>query len=74
MAGTRRTYTREFKTEAVRRVVEENPEAAARYRAGKVQLLEFFVGQVMKATAGKADPRRAQSILTSLLGSKHPPE
>ena len=54
--------------EAARRAIEENPEAAARYRAGKLQLLEFFVGQVMKATAGRADPRRAGEITRSLLG------
>ena len=54
--------------EAARRAIEENPDAAARYRAGKVALIEFFVGQIMEATAGKADPRRAGEITRALLG------
>jgi aspartyl-tRNA(Asn)/glutamyl-tRNA(Gln) amidotransferase subunit B len=54
--------------EAVRRAIDENPDAAAKYRAGKEQLLEFFIGQVMKATAGKAAPRRTGEIIRSLLG------
>ncbi|HEY3920629.1 MAG TPA: Asp-tRNA(Asn)/Glu-tRNA(Gln) amidotransferase subunit GatB [Gaiellaceae bacterium] len=38
-------------------VIAANPGQAADYRSGKDGLLGFFVGQVMKATGGKADPR-----------------
>jgi aspartyl-tRNA(Asn)/glutamyl-tRNA(Gln) amidotransferase subunit B len=38
-------------------VIAANPGQAAGYRSGKDGLLGFFVGQVMKATGGKADPR-----------------
>ena len=39
------------------RVIEANPGQAEAYRGGKEGLLGFFVGQVMKETGGKADPR-----------------
>ena len=39
------------------RIIEANPGQAEQYRGGKEGLLGFFVGQVMKETGGKADPR-----------------
>jgi aspartyl-tRNA(Asn)/glutamyl-tRNA(Gln) amidotransferase subunit B len=39
------------------RIIEANPGQAEQYRGGKEGLLGFFVGQVMKETQGKADPR-----------------
>ena len=39
------------------RVIHANPAQADQYRGGKDGLLGFFVGQVMKETGGKADPR-----------------
>ena len=39
------------------RIIEANPSQAEQYRSGKQGLLGFFVGQVMKETGGKADPR-----------------
>jgi aspartyl-tRNA(Asn)/glutamyl-tRNA(Gln) amidotransferase subunit B len=39
------------------RIVAANPSEAEQYRGGKQGLLGFFVGQVMKETGGKADPR-----------------
>ena len=38
-------------------VIAANPGEAEQYRGGKEGLLGFFVGQVMRATGGKADPR-----------------
>ncbi len=49
------------------KVVDANPRQAADYRAGKVQLLGFFVGQVMKATAGKANPELVNQLLKKRL-------
>jgi aspartyl-tRNA(Asn)/glutamyl-tRNA(Gln) amidotransferase subunit B len=45
----------------------ENPEQVASYRSGKVGLIGWFVGQVMKKMRGKADPQIARSILEELL-------
>jgi aspartyl-tRNA(Asn)/glutamyl-tRNA(Gln) amidotransferase subunit B len=53
--------------DAARRVIESNPDEAERYREGKTKLLQFFVGQVMKETRGKADPVKASEILMRLL-------
>jgi len=49
--------------EAVRSVVEANPKAAADFRGGKQQTLGFLVGQVMKATKGKANPAMVNDLL-----------
>jgi aspartyl-tRNA(Asn)/glutamyl-tRNA(Gln) amidotransferase subunit B len=49
-------------------VIAANPSEAASYRAGKAQLIGFFVGQVMKRTGGRADPKLVNQILRRLLG------
>jgi len=50
-----------------REIIEKNPKAAADYRAGKTNMLGFFVGQVMKATGGKANPQLVNDVLRRLL-------
>ena len=50
-------------------VVEANPDQTAQYRAGKHKVLGFFVGQVMKASQGKANPARVNELLKEKLGS-----
>ncbi len=45
-----------------------HPDEAARYRAGEGKLLGFFVGQVMKRSQGKADPKGIQPLLRERLG------
>jgi aspartyl-tRNA(Asn)/glutamyl-tRNA(Gln) amidotransferase subunit B len=52
---------------ACRAAVDENPRQVAAYQGGKVQLLGFFVGNVMKATGGKANPEIVNEILKKLL-------
>jgi aspartyl-tRNA(Asn)/glutamyl-tRNA(Gln) amidotransferase subunit B len=58
---------------ALRAVVDEvvtaNPGQAAEYRAGKDALLGFFVGQVMRSTGGRAEPRTVQELLREALGA-----
>jgi aspartyl-tRNA(Asn)/glutamyl-tRNA(Gln) amidotransferase subunit B len=44
-------------------VVAANPEPVAQFRAGKIQTFGFLVGQVMKASKGKANPAMAAEIL-----------
>jgi aspartyl-tRNA(Asn)/glutamyl-tRNA(Gln) amidotransferase subunit B len=48
-------------------VLAENPEQAASYKSGKVTLIGWFVGQVMKKMRGKADPQVAKTVLEELL-------
>lgn len=48
-------------------VIAENPEQVANYKAGKVTLMGWFVGQVMKKSRGKADPQVARAMLEELL-------
>jgi len=52
---------------AIRDVMAANPDQLAGYRAGKEKLFGFFVGQVMKATAGKANPSQVNELLKKLL-------
>jgi aspartyl-tRNA(Asn)/glutamyl-tRNA(Gln) amidotransferase subunit B len=40
-----------------------------RYQGGETKLLQFFVGQVMKASRGKADPKVTQRLLEERLTS-----
>jgi aspartyl-tRNA(Asn)/glutamyl-tRNA(Gln) amidotransferase subunit B len=47
----------------VEAVMAANPDQVAGYRAGKEKLLGFFVGQVMKASGGKANPGQLNEIL-----------
>jgi aspartyl-tRNA(Asn)/glutamyl-tRNA(Gln) amidotransferase subunit B len=54
--------------EACKRVVERSPDEVARYRGGNAKLLGFFVGNVMKETGGKANPKVVNEILRKLLG------
>ncbi|NWF82667.1 MAG: Asp-tRNA(Asn)/Glu-tRNA(Gln) amidotransferase subunit GatB [Bryobacteraceae bacterium] len=49
-------------------VVEANPKQAEQYRSGKTSVIQFFVGQVMKATRGQANPAAATEALKKLLG------
>jgi len=53
-----------------RAVLDENPEEVARYLAGKEQLLQFFVGQLMKRTKGRTNPKMATDAIKGLLDAK----
>jgi aspartyl-tRNA(Asn)/glutamyl-tRNA(Gln) amidotransferase subunit B len=53
----------------IERIIEANPGQAEQYRGGKQGLLGFFVGQVMKETAGKADPRVVNERVREKLGA-----
>jgi len=51
----------------VLKVIEGNPSEIERYKAGDKQLIGFFMGQLMKVSGGKADPKKANSILRNTL-------
>jgi aspartyl-tRNA(Asn)/glutamyl-tRNA(Gln) amidotransferase subunit B len=53
--------------EVVSQVIQANTQAAADYRAGKPQAIKFLVGQVMKATKGRANPKMTRELLKKML-------
>jgi aspartyl-tRNA(Asn)/glutamyl-tRNA(Gln) amidotransferase subunit B len=52
---------------AIDRVIAANPSQVADYKAGKVKLLAFFVGQVMKETKGQANPGMVNELVKKKL-------
>jgi aspartyl-tRNA(Asn)/glutamyl-tRNA(Gln) amidotransferase subunit B len=52
---------------AIDEVMAKNPGQLADYRSGKDKLFGFFVGQVMKATGGKANPAQLNDLLKKKL-------
>ena len=53
---------------AIDKVLSQNSDKVAEYQGGKVQLFGFFVGQVMKAMQGKANPQMVNDRLREKLG------
>jgi aspartyl-tRNA(Asn)/glutamyl-tRNA(Gln) amidotransferase subunit B len=51
----------------IQQVINENPSEVERYKNGEKQLTGFFMGQLMKVSKGKADPKSANSLLRSKL-------
>jgi aspartyl-tRNA(Asn)/glutamyl-tRNA(Gln) amidotransferase subunit B len=50
-----------------REVIEKNPDNAAKYRTGNEGVFKFFVGQVMRASRGQANPQSVNDTLKRLL-------
>ncbi|MBC7232084.1 MAG: Asp-tRNA(Asn)/Glu-tRNA(Gln) amidotransferase subunit GatB [Chloroflexi bacterium] len=50
-------------------VIRTNPDAVAQYKGGKETVLRFLVGQVMRATRGKADPNVTAELLRKKLSA-----
>ncbi|MDH4274683.1 MAG: Asp-tRNA(Asn)/Glu-tRNA(Gln) amidotransferase GatCAB subunit B, partial [Gammaproteobacteria bacterium] len=53
--------------QAIDAIIAANPDQLAQYRSGKDKLFGFFVGQVMKATQGKANPAQLNDLLKKKL-------
>ena len=53
--------------QAAREVIAKNSENVAKFRSGNEGVFKFFVGQVMKATRGQANPQAVSDILRKLL-------
>ena len=53
----------------VERILDANPGQVAAFRGGKEGLLGFFVGQVMKETDGKANPRVVSELVREKLSA-----
>jgi aspartyl-tRNA(Asn)/glutamyl-tRNA(Gln) amidotransferase subunit B len=59
-------------TSALEKIIDEiiaaNPKQVEQYRAGKKTVVGFFVGQVMKASKGQANPQMVNDLLAKKLG------
>ena len=55
--------------QAAREVIAKNPDNVAKFKSGNEGVFKFFVGQVMKATRGQANPQAVNDILRKLLSS-----
>jgi aspartyl-tRNA(Asn)/glutamyl-tRNA(Gln) amidotransferase subunit B len=55
--------------QAAREVIAKNPDNVAKFKSGNEGVFKFFVGQVMKATRGQANPQAVTDILRKLLSS-----
>ena len=53
----------------IEQVLASSPDSVAQYRSGKTSVFGFFVGQVMKATKGQANPERVNRLLREKLDS-----
>ncbi|MDX2458202.1 MAG: Asp-tRNA(Asn)/Glu-tRNA(Gln) amidotransferase subunit GatB [Gammaproteobacteria bacterium] len=53
----------------IREVLDNNPKQVEQYRGGQEKLFGFFVGQVMKVTQGKANPKQVNELLRKVLDS-----
>ena len=49
--------------EIIKKIIEQNPESVADYKAGKDRAIKFLMGQIMKETKGSANPKMATEIL-----------
>ncbi len=49
-------------------IIADNPKQVEQFRSGKTKLLGFFVGQVMKQTGGKANPKQVNDLVVAKLG------
>ena len=65
--GLRQVNDESVLTGIINRVIEDNPKMAADYRGGKESALMALVGQVMRASQGKANPQKVKEILISFL-------
>ncbi len=54
--------------ETIQRLIQENPAQVADIKAGKIALIKWFVGGVMKATEGKANPAEAEEMIKKEIG------
>ncbi len=52
----------------IQAVLDANEDKVEQYKGGKDKLFGFFVGQVMKASGGKANPKAVNEILRAKLG------
>ena len=65
--GLRQVSDEDAIARLVDRVVSAHPEQVEQFRAGRLKVLGYLVGQAMKASGGKANPRRVSELIRSRL-------
>jgi aspartyl-tRNA(Asn)/glutamyl-tRNA(Gln) amidotransferase subunit B len=70
--GLRQISDEDSLVTAIEQVLACNPEEVGEFRAGREKLLSFFMGQVMKATQGKANPQAVNKLLREKLAGNGP--
>lgn len=58
--------TNELET-TIRQIISDNPTQLTQYRAGKTTVFQYFIGQIMAATRGKANPKIVTELLEKIL-------
>lgn len=53
--------------EVLKKIIADNPDAVESFKNGNTKLASFFVGQAMKATQGKANPKVINELLSKLI-------
>jgi aspartyl-tRNA(Asn)/glutamyl-tRNA(Gln) amidotransferase subunit B len=67
--GLRQISDEQALVAAIAQVIADHPKEVAEFRAGREKLLSFFMGQVMKATQGKANPQAVNRLLREKLAA-----
>jgi len=67
LEGIQILYEEEGLLEVIKKVLGQNPEAVQKVKMGQINTLNFLVGQVMKETKGKADPKIIKDLLVKEL-------
>ncbi|RKY52516.1 MAG: Asp-tRNA(Asn)/Glu-tRNA(Gln) amidotransferase GatCAB subunit B, partial [Candidatus Neomarinimicrobiota bacterium] len=55
--------------EIINRIIEKHPSEVQKFLKGKKSIISFFIGEVMKATNGKANPKVVNEILRKRLNN-----
>jgi len=53
----------------IQEVFDENPSEFERFKAGEKKLMGFLMGQVMKKSKGKADPKSASKLINEMINA-----
>jgi len=53
----------------IKQITEKNPEQVSDYKSGKEKVFGFFIGQIMKETKGKANPKLVNELLKQILSN-----
>ena len=67
LKGLAHKLQRDAIEQAAREVIAKNPDNVAKFKSGNEGVFKFFVGQVMKATKGQANPQVINDMLRKLL-------
>lgn len=54
-------------TNLIQEVLKQHPDEVGRYKSGEKQLVGFFMGQIMRASGGKADPKSTNKLVRKIL-------